>query len=73
MAIIADIEWGLPRERVVTGCGDCPFFNVNACTCDHHSRPDEHRWTCLNQYKPLPDWCPLRGKPVLVVMREKKG
>ena len=48
------------RERVISGCHDCPYERYYGGTCEHPDAPEHEEWYA--SYKP-PPWCPLRVEP----------
>lgn len=61
-----------PAERVVTGCGDCPFVYYSEQAAGWFCESDGRE---VGLFAPpvAPDWCPLRERPVTLRLEASRG
>lgn len=58
------------REKIITGCNDCPFFYLNRQEDCYCSLDEKGRMLKIEKKHPYPiitpAWCPLKKQPIIV-------
>ncbi|MEK6829022.1 MAG: hypothetical protein AABY15_02765 [Nanoarchaeota archaeon] len=67
-----------PKERIITGCSDCPMCDMNDMASGYSCRLRDSSETSyikedLKKWQPVtPDWCPIKEQPILLTFNTEK-